>query len=212
MTETTNQNPTPEPNVTGTHDIRADGALDPCLPVRNLGGHLVTCAYGDWADFSKCDCAEGLAGIPATRAAYQVSPLPLRDLIAAHTHVSDAAALDLAIGMSQQRAADQRIQLLNDEDEGGGYKPTIMEMADAKAKLRYLEADAMISWRAESAEIQRRVIAERKAAASANACICGHDPALHQPTQTLAGVLPGECTECNCENFTARPEAVQAGD
>lgn len=183
--------------VTGP-DLRTDGALDPCMPVRNLGGHLVDCNYGDWPDFSKCDCAEGLAGIPAKRAAFHVSPMPLRDCFAMGINVSEDYARELAEGIAINKARAKMIQTPG--ELMAGPEPaavSVIDIAEARAKLRYLEADAMIAWRAESLQMQAEMMAV--AQASEYVCVCGHEPEDH-------GRQRQACAHCNCEGYAQRPE------
>lgn len=144
-------------------DLVADAAEDPSMPIRNLAGHLVTCNYGDWPDFAKCKCAEGLVGMPEKQTAFVVAPMPLRDLLAASIQVSDESAHELAMAIRQAIKQGQKIETVG-EVLGVSNEPplTVTDLADARAKIRYLEADAMISWRA----ISLRLNAEAKAQAA----------------------------------------------
>lgn len=111
-------------------DLLEPAKSDPCIPCRNFAGHFVTCNFGDWPSFDKCDCAGALANAPKEANVVRVSPMPLRDHIAALVTAPEDDALELASAQA----------------EGG--TPTLADMAMARAWLRYLEADAMIAQRA----------------------------------------------------------------
>ncbi len=98
---------------------------------RNTLGHLDACNYSDWVDFSKCQCAEGLACVPKQAQAYTVAPMPLRDYFAATVDVPwDVAAMVCSDGV------------------GRSGKLLCVTVIDVRAQLRYAEADAMIAARA----------------------------------------------------------------
>lgn len=159
-------------------DLLADAAEDPSMPIRNLAGHLVTCNYGDWADFSKCKCAEGLVGMPEKQTAFVVAPMPLRDLLASSIQVSDELAHELAVAIRQTIKQGQKIETVGEVLGVSNELPlTVIELADARAKIRYLEADAMISWRA----ISLRLNAEANAKAKSGAKIEAEPPRIVVP-------------------------------
>jgi hypothetical protein len=114
-----------------TTEIRKEATTDLTQCARNALGHWTDCPYWDWVDFSKCDCAKGLADVPEQAEAYQVAPMPLRDYFAATASVPWEEAVNLA-------AAEQanRVSL--------GGQVTLAEVVEARVRLRYLEADAMI--------------------------------------------------------------------
>lgn len=188
-------------------DLLSDAAEDPCMPIRNLAGHIVTCNFGDWVDFSKCKCAEGLANVPEKQTAFVVAPMPLRDIFASSIHISDEVAHDLAMGVRKARKQKQKIETVSAILGVGNDEPlTIIELADARAKIRYLEADAMIAWRAESLRINADVAAAERAAkvkeagdkaADTPICVCGHSVIQHE-----AGI----CTldACGCDDYVGR--------
>lgn len=158
-------------NALTPEQLEEQAAADPCFPIRNLAGHRVDCNYGDFPNFTKCKCAQGLLTLPEAVAVVAVSPLPLRDHFAASVHVSDDLAHDLAAGIKAERKKaeekEKRIHTVGnvlglDQPE---RPPTIVELADAKAKIRYLEADAMIYWRVESARQQVEAMINAKAEA-----------------------------------------------
>lgn len=195
-----------------------DAEQDPCVPIRNLVGHLVYCNYGDWADFTKCKCAEGLLTAPEQKTAFVVAPMPLRDILASSIQVSDEMAHDLAMGIRKAQKQGQKIETVG-EVLGVSNEPllTLIELADARAKIRYLEADAMISWRS----ISLRMNAEAKTKADAKpeakareqpetmnrVCQCGHAAIGH--ARDKEGKLMG-CTQCYCSlwNPDTKPEAT----
>jgi hypothetical protein len=101
---------------------------------RNAIGHWSNCPYWDWRDFSKCDCAEGLANVPEQAKAHVVAPMPLRDYFAANVKVEWDEAVNLAAAEAKERIAL-------------GGQVTLAEVVMARVRLRYLEADAMIEQR-----------------------------------------------------------------
>ena len=82
---------------------------------------------------------------------------------------------------------------------------TIIELTDARAKIRYLEADAMIAWRADSLRIKAEAERDAKAkvvgekAAATPICICGHGADQHE-TQGVGGAV---CmlSGCGCGGY-----------
>ena len=191
-------------------DLVADAAEDPCMPIRNLAGHLVTCNYGDWADFTKCKCAEGLLSAPEQKTAFVIAPMPLRDLLASSVNVSDEMAHELAMGIRQARKQNNKIESVG-EALGVSNEPpiTVVELADARAKIRYLEADAMIVWRGESLRINAdaaRAAKVEAAGAKAEAtaiCVCGHHAAQHKAIGDDACML----TDCGCKRYDRQADA-----
>lgn len=176
-------------------ELRESAADDPCLPVRNLAGHIVTCNYGDWADFSKCKCSEGLLGAPEQKTAFVVAPMPLRDILASSIQVSDEMAHELAIGIRKARKQDSKIETVGQVLGVSNEPPlTIIELADARAKIRYLEADAMIVWRAQSLKINAEAARETDPQPG-RLCGCGHG--VHAHDQNNSGGLLG-CARCGC--------------
>ena len=175
------------------------------MPIRNLAGHLVTCNYGDWADFTKCKCAEGLLTAPEQKTAFVVAPMPLRDLLASSVHVSDEMAHELAMGIRQAQKQNNKIETVGQALGVANEPPlTVIELADARAKIRYLEADAMVAWRAQSLKInaEANAAAERAAKAEAAAtliCDCGHSVTQHKDH----GVDGITCmlSSCGCKSF-----------
>ena len=137
------------------------------MAIRNHGGHFTYCNYGDWYDFSKCRCAEGLLSVAKTPTHVAVAPLPLRDMIAMHVQVTDEYAADMAKGMRMAIAAQNRVQLVAEVLGTAEDAPvTMADMANMKAKIRYLESDAMIVWRAEAeAKARERAAAEESESA-----------------------------------------------
>jgi hypothetical protein len=200
-----------------------DAAHDPCMPVRNLGGHIITCNYGDWPTFEKCGCAEGLAGTPSKPPTHvNVAPMPLRDFFATTIDVSYEQARELAEGIKASRMQQQRIiSTIVGNDE----PISVVDIADARAKLRYLEADAMCHWRSESSEIQRKAAAAAAAEREANplitldtktpsgwVCDCGHEPERHGAVDRrqaiemgVREIEGGACDECDCEAYSRAP-------
>ena len=148
-----------------------DAAQDPCMPVRNLGGHLVTCNYGDWASFDKCDCARGIAGTPQQATAVVVGPMPLRDVFAMTIDISDDHAHDMAVGIKVAEAKRQQVKLVSATlgIEDASQQVSCVDIAEARAKLRYLEADAMLHWRVESIRVQAAAEADLARAAEREA-------------------------------------------
>ena len=196
-------------------DLVADAAEDPCMPIRNLAGHLVTCNYGDWADFTKCKCAEGLLSAPEQKTAFVIAPMPLRDLLASSVNVSDEMAHELAMGIRQARKQNNKIESVG-EALGVSNEPpiTVVELADARAKIRYLEADAMITWRAKSLKINADAaraakveVAGAKAAATP-ICVCGHSVTQHE----LRDFKDAPCmlSSCGCKAYTSRAPLIVA--
>jgi hypothetical protein len=121
-----------------------DAERDPTLPIRNFQGHFVTCNYGDWFDFTKCDCGESLIGMPERNEAFQISPLPLRDTFAMAIDIPLDQAIELAALLKKGEQKIETVDLIT----GGEPMPlTMREVAEARARLRYLEADAMIERR-----------------------------------------------------------------
>ena len=147
--------------------LRDAGADDPSMPVRNIAGHFVDCNYGDWQDFTKCTCAVGILSGPARAEAFTVSPMPLRDYFAATVHIGHEEAYVLAKGMKAKQAQEQRITIAGQPE--ANPEPTVIDIAEARAKLRYLDADAMVAWRAESRRLQRAEAAAHDAQAEAEA-------------------------------------------
>ena len=204
MTET--KPATPGPETTEPLDVTQmieDAAHDPCMPIRNLGGHLITCNYGDWLTFDKCDCANGLAGTPDTPPTHvNVAPMPLRDWIASTINISDEAAHDMATGIKMAELKQRRIETVSailgvDDPEAQGI--TVVDIAKARAKLRYLEADAMLHWRLVSLQQQRDAAELLRLV-----CVCGHGPDQHDTDQASAQDHGGSepCRECTCEQYT----------
>jgi hypothetical protein len=106
---------------------------------RNGLGHLDDCNYFDWPDFSKCECAKGLAGIPEQATHVQVAPMPLRDWLAGAIDIP----FDRAVEHAEHRLKDQQ-RLLATQTQG-----VTMQLAmSALAELRYMAADMMILYRA----------------------------------------------------------------
>lgn len=101
---------------------------------RNTLGHFEDCPYWDWGDFSKCKCAEFLAGIPEPANAVVVAPMPLRDYFASQVNVPWQEAFNMAMACRSEL------------DLGG--KCSFQEIISARVQLRYLEADGMIAFRA----------------------------------------------------------------
>lgn len=120
---------------------REKASADPNILARNAAGHWDDCNYGDWGDFSKCDCDEGLANVPNAGKAYVVAPMPLRDFFAATVVIPWEEALNLAAA-----EAKERISL--------GGQVTLAQVVEARVRLRYLEADAMILRRAIAPAVQ----------------------------------------------------------
>ena len=118
-----------------TLTLRGLAENDPTMLARNAAGHWDDCNYGDWGDFSKCNCAEGLASTPAKSEAVTVAPLPLRDYFAATVPVPWDDAVALASAENAKRVAL-------------GGQITLLEIVEARVRLRYLEADMMIAVRA----------------------------------------------------------------
>ena len=192
------------------NELRENAEDDPCMPIRNLAGHLVTCNYGDWADFTKCKCAEGLLSAPEQKTAFVIAPMPLRDLLASSVNVSDEMAHELAMGIRQARKQNNKIESVG-EALGVSNEPpiTVVELADARAKIRYLEADAMIVWRGESLRINAdaaRAAKVEAAGAKAEAtaiCVCGHHAAQHKAIGDDACML----TDCGCKRYDRQADA-----
>ena len=189
--------------------LLSDASEDPCMPIRNLAGHIATCNYGDWADFSKCKCAEGLLTSPEKQTAFVVAPMPLRDTLASSVQVSDEMAHDLAMGIRQAQKQQSKIETVG-EVLGVSNEPplTIIELADARAKIRYLEADAMISWRAQSLKINAEAARTAKAEVAKVerplehvVCDCGHSVNSHD--QNNNGKLLG-CARCACSEWNQK--------
>lgn len=202
-------------------DLVTDAAEDPCMPIRNLAGHIVTCNYGDWADFSKCKCAEGLLTSPEKQTAFVASPMPLRDIFASSIHISDDVSHDLAMGIRKAREQNQKIKTVSSVLGVGNDQPlTIVELADARAKIRYLEADAMIAWRAESLRINAEIKADAERAAKVDAagakaeatpiCGCGHSATQHEAKDFGDSVCMLD--SCMCKRYQrASPGIVATG-
>lgn len=135
-------NPTPikavEPGSTFSREQAAESLTEAS---RNSLGHWRDCNYWDWLDFSKCDCADGLANVPSEAKAYTVAPIPLRDYFAATATIPWEEALNLAAAEHKERIA-----------LGGGV--ALAEVVEARVRLRYLEADAMIIRRAVPPAVQ----------------------------------------------------------
>lgn len=193
-----------------TVDLLEVAADDPCMPIRNLAGHIVSCNYGDWIDFSKCKCAEGLLTAPEKATAFVVAPMPLRDILASSVQVSDEMAHELAMGIRAAQKANQKIETVGEAFGVTNDPPlTVIELADARAKIRYLEADAMISWRVQSLKIQAEAEAAAKAelagdkAAATPICVCGHSVIQHDMDELGTCTLSG----CGCKSYTSRPGA-----
>lgn len=189
-------------------ELRENAEDDPCMPIRNLAGHIVSCNYGDWPDFSKCQCAEGLVSTPEKQTAVSVSPMPLRDMFAQSIFVSDELASDLAFSIRKERTRRQKVQPVAEALGVTDETPlTIVELTDARAKIRYLEADAMCTWRRESLRIQAEAEAKAREGVKpeaepsgivtpgARVCRCGHGVNAHDQnnrSQLLS------CTQCGC--------------
>jgi len=94
-------------------------------PTRNALGHWDGCPYWDWRDFSKCQCEDGLACITESTI-HTVSPMPLRDFFAATVNLPWQAAVDAAVDGSKLS------------------RPTLAEVIEIRARMRYIEADAML--------------------------------------------------------------------
>ena len=157
--------------VEAFNQMLEDAAQDPCMPVRNLGGHLVACNYGDWPTFEKCKCMEGLAGIPQQATAVVVGPMPIRDVIAMTINISDDHAHDMAAGIKVAEAKRQQVKLVSAAlgIEDASQQVSCVDIAEARAKLRYLEADAMLHWRVESMRVQAAAEAALAGAAAREA-------------------------------------------
>jgi len=120
---------------------------DQTKEARNSLGHFEDCNYWDWPDLSKCNCAAGLAGANNGAGPYQISPIPLRDHFACAVTPSDEEALNLAMA---EFNATNAIHLVNKKQA-----PTIGDIIIARARLRYIEADAMIEVRKAKPETRR---------------------------------------------------------
>lgn len=169
------------------------------LDARNALGHWTDCPHWDWADFSKCNCADGIANVPAVGRAYVPSPIPLRDHFAATASVPWDDALALAAA-----EAGARIAL--------GGQPTLAEVVFARVRLRYLEADAMIEHRKHAPREAFEAGQERgkNYGESLNdedpsnwICECGHEPESHNVADDSGA--PGPCTMCDCATYKRRP-------
>lgn len=201
-----------------TQDEEREAARDdPNLAVRNAFGHWTGCNYGDWLDFSKCDCAEGLAGVPAKHQAMTVEAMPLRDYFAATVTIPWEEGVNLAAQENSERIAI-----------GGGV--TLAEVIEARCRLRYLEADAMIIRRAHPPREQFEAGKERgknygESLSDAGAddglstkylCQCGHQPERHRARIAVggqvatAGINGGDCELCDCRSYTETPAPQEA--
>jgi hypothetical protein len=139
-------------------DLVAQAAEDPCMPIRNLAGHFIMCNFGDWVDFSKCDCEQGIAGAGKEPDAFAVSPMPLRDFFAATINISDDQAVELAAAVKQRRENLTPKELAQAMVGNEPVDLTITEIAEARARLRYLEADVLLNWRTQSARLKAAAI------------------------------------------------------
>lgn len=129
------------PNLDAAAANLEQAASDPCFAIRNLAGHFTTCNYGDWHDFTKCHCAESLLSAPEQSEAFQVVPMPLRDFFAASVNIPLEQAAELALLLKGGAEAIAAGDL--DLSKTIAATLTMAEVAEAKARLRYLEADAM---------------------------------------------------------------------
>ncbi len=128
----TDKDQTPTGSDIGRQLLREDLRING----RNAVGHWGDCAYWDWADFSKCDCAEGLPiGGSSEPQAVVVAPIPLRDYFAAQLPISWDQAIELA-------------QHLHAEKLNISGKLDVADIIEARVRIRYLEADAMCEYRA----------------------------------------------------------------
>jgi len=179
-----------------------DVANDPNRAERNLRGHLVTCNYGDWLDFTKCECAEELIGVPEKRVDYHVAPMSMRDYFAASIVVSDEAAHSLATNIKRKEASSAMIT--DAMGMAAAREPlSIMDIASARARIRYLEADIMLDWRNQT---KSRQIEAEKILKDDWLCVCGHAPMNHEAMhRNKHEVESGACNECNCSNYVKRP-------
>jgi len=93
---------------------------------RNHLGHWENCPYWDWQDFSKCDCAEGLAN-HVENDQLTIGPMPLRDFFASQINIPWDAAIQALKGRMV-----------------GARSFEVGEIIGIRAQMRYLEADAML--------------------------------------------------------------------
>lgn len=200
-------------------ELLSDASEDPCMPIRNLAGHLVTCNYGDWADFTKCKCAEGLLTSPEQKTAFVVAPMPLRDILASSIQVSDEMAHELAMGIRAGIKKRKKIHpvtaVLGVEVPEEDGPLTVVDLAAARAKIRYLEADAMLAWRTHSLKINAEAKADAERAAKAEVagqkaaatpiCVCNHDALQHgsDDPDDVSCALPG----CDCTRYKRQADA-----